>query len=41
MRYDYNPESCFSRVLGYPGVAEVGVLGSDDGEWSRFLFVRF
>jgi hypothetical protein len=27
-------DSClaFSRVLGYPGLAELGVLGSDDGE---------
>jgi hypothetical protein len=27
--------------LGYPGEAEVRVLGSDDGEWSWFLLVRF
>jgi hypothetical protein len=32
-------KSCFSGMLGYPGLAEVGVLGSDDGEW--FLLVRF
>ena len=25
----------------YPGLAYVGVLGSDDGELSWFLFVRF
>jgi hypothetical protein len=28
-------------VLGYPGLAEVGVLGSDDGECSWRLLVRF
>jgi hypothetical protein len=28
-------------VLGYPGLAEVGVLCSDNGEWSWFLLVRF
>jgi hypothetical protein len=26
----FNSESCFSGVLGYPGLAVVGVLGSDD-----------
>ena len=31
-RYDFEYESCFSGVLGYPGLAEVGALGSDDGE---------
>ena len=41
MRYDFDSESCFSGVLGYLGLAEVGVLGSDDGEWSWFLLVRF
>ena len=30
-----------SGVLGCPGLAEVGVLGSDDGEWFWFLLVRF
>jgi hypothetical protein len=28
-------------VLQCQGLAEVGVLGSDDGEWSWFLLVRF
>jgi hypothetical protein len=37
MRYDFKSEPCFSGVLGYPELAEVGVLGSDDGEWSWFL----
>jgi hypothetical protein len=35
-----NPNLAF-QVLGYPGVAEVGVLGSDDVELSWFLLVRF
>jgi hypothetical protein len=30
MRYDFKYESCFSSVLGYPGLTVVGVLGSDD-----------
>ncbi|KRY62761.1 hypothetical protein T4D_6518, partial [Trichinella pseudospiralis] len=30
MRYDFKYESCFSGVLGYPGLTVVGVLGSDD-----------
>ena len=34
MRYVFKSGSVFSGVLGYPGLAEVGVLGSDDGEWS-------
>ena len=41
MRYDFESKSCFSTVSGYPGLAEVGVLGSDDGERSWFLLVRF
>ena len=28
MRYDFKSESCFSGVLGYPGLTEVEVLGS-------------
>ena len=28
-------------MLGCPGLDEVGVLGSDDGEWSWFLLVGF
>jgi hypothetical protein len=30
MEYDFKSESCFSSVLGYPGLAVVEVLGSDD-----------
>jgi hypothetical protein len=41
MGYDFKSKSCFSGVLGYPGLAKVGVLGSDGGEWSWFLLVRF
>ena len=41
MRYDFKSESCFSGVLGYPGLAVVGVLGSEDAKWSWFLLVRF
>ena len=37
MRYDFKSKSCFSCMLGYPGLAEVGMLGSDDGEQSWFL----
>ena len=31
-RSDFRPESCFSGVLGYPGLAVVGVLDYDDAE---------
>jgi hypothetical protein len=41
MRYGLKSESCFLGVLGYPGFAEVAVLGSDDGESSWFVLVRF
>jgi hypothetical protein len=41
MRYAFKSGSSFSGVLGYLGLADVGVLGSDDGEWSWFLLVRF
>jgi hypothetical protein len=29
MRWDFRPASCFSGVVGYPGLAVVGELGSD------------
>jgi hypothetical protein len=38
MIYDFKSESWFLGVLGYPRLAVVGVLGSDDAEWSWFLF---
>jgi hypothetical protein len=41
MRYGFKSESCFSGVLGYPGLAEMGVLGSDDSQWFWFLLVSF
>jgi hypothetical protein len=41
MRYDFKSESCFSGVLGYPGLTVLGTLGSDDTEWSWYLLVRF
>jgi hypothetical protein len=41
MRYAFKSGSSFSVVLGLPGLGEVGVLVSDDGEWSWFLLVRF
>jgi hypothetical protein len=41
MRYDFKSESCFSGVVGYPGLTVVGVLCSDDAKWSWFLLVRF
>jgi hypothetical protein len=41
MRYDFKSESCFSSVLAYPGLTVVVVLGTDDAEWSWFLFIRF
>uniref|UniRef100_A0A8C6GP74 Uncharacterized protein n=1 Tax=Mus spicilegus TaxID=10103 RepID=A0A8C6GP74_MUSSI len=41
MRYAFKSGSSFSGVLGCPGLGEVGALGSDDGEWSWFLLVRF
>jgi hypothetical protein len=30
MRYDFKSESCFSGVLGYPGLAVVGVRGGSE-----------
>jgi hypothetical protein len=41
MRYDFESKSCFSGVLGYPVLAEVGTLGFDDGVQFWFLLVRF
>jgi hypothetical protein len=32
MRCDFKSESCFSGVLGYPGLAVVEELGSDDAK---------
>jgi hypothetical protein len=41
MRYAFKSGSSFLGVLGCPGLGKVGVLGSDDGECSWFLLVRF
>ena len=41
MRYAFKSGSSFSGVLGCPGLGGVGVLVSDDGEWSWFLLLRF
>uniref|UniRef100_A0A8C6MW56 Uncharacterized protein n=1 Tax=Mus spicilegus TaxID=10103 RepID=A0A8C6MW56_MUSSI len=41
MRYAFKSRSSFSGVLGCSGLGKVGVLGSDDGERSWFLLVRF
>jgi hypothetical protein len=35
-----NP-SLVSGVLGYPGLAVVGILSFDDAQWSWFLLVSF
>jgi hypothetical protein len=32
MRCDFKEETCFSGVLSYPGLAEVGEIGSDDAK---------
>jgi hypothetical protein len=37
MRYYFKSESYFSGFLEYPGLAVLGVLGSDDDEVSWFL----
>ena len=36
MRYNFKSESCFMGVLGYPGLAVVVALGSDDAQFSWF-----
>jgi hypothetical protein len=41
IRYAFKSGSRFSGELGWPGLAEVGVVGAHDGEWSWFLFVIF
>jgi hypothetical protein len=40
MRYDLKFISCFSGVLGNPGLAVVGELGSDDVNYLWFLLLR-
>ena len=41
MRYNFESVPYFSGVLWYPGLAVVGVMGSDDIQCSWFLLVRF
>jgi hypothetical protein len=41
LKVQFESRSTFSGVLGCPGLGKVGVLGSDDGEWSWFLLVGF
>ena len=41
MRCDFKIESCFSSVLGYPRLAVVGELGSDDAKYPQFLLLTF
>jgi hypothetical protein len=41
MRYAFKSGSRFLGVLGCLGLADLGVLGSNDREWSLFLLVRF
>jgi hypothetical protein len=41
MRYDFKSATCFSGVLGYPGLVVLGIVGSDDAQCSWFLLVRF
>jgi hypothetical protein len=40
MRFNLNPNIAF-QVRGYLGLTVVGVVGSDDAEWSWFLLIRF
>ena len=41
MTSDFKSKSCFSGVLGYPGLAIVGELGSDAAIMPWFLLVMF
>ena len=41
MTSDFKSKSCFSGVLGYPGLAVVGELDSDTAILPRFLLVTF
>jgi hypothetical protein len=40
MRYDFRSKSCFSDVLGYPGLTVVCVKFNDDAQWSWFSFSK-
>jgi hypothetical protein len=41
MKSDFKSESCFSSVAGYPGLAMVRELGSDDASYPWFLLLIF
>ena len=43
MRWDFRPLSCFSGVLGYPGLAMVGELSFDGAElhWVLSLMILY
>jgi hypothetical protein len=41
MRCDFKSEFWFSGVLGYPGIAVVGELGSNDAKYLWFLLLMF
>ena len=41
MKCDFKTRSCFSGLLGYPGLAVVGELGSDGTMLPWFLLVVF
>jgi hypothetical protein len=41
MRWDFRTGSCFSGVLGYPGLSVVGNLSSDVAKWYLFLLLIF
>ena len=41
MRCGFKSESCFSGVLGYPGLAVLGELGSDEAKQTWFVSFMF
>ena len=41
MTSDFKSKSCFSGVLGYPGLAAVGEFGSDAAILPWFVLVMF
>ena len=41
MTSEFKSKSCFSGLLGYPGLAFVGEFGSDAAILPRFLLVAY
>ena len=41
MTSDFESKSCFSCVLGYPGLAVIGEFGADAAILPRYLLVMF